>query len=361
MQDAEGTPQENRDETATDTVISAPETAAEAPPKRLQPVSKPRREGIVDTNFGLIPAIADGWTAEKSRSGGGFEALSFPSPDGGVDRTRWPMSELTVENLRSRWGPGDYVVSLYRSNGAHYLKKCPMVRINPPAAAPPPSVAPSSFQEALTFMNAAKKEAQDTVNMVVSLAALGGNRAPGGVGEQTIALMLEKQSLEFRLLMEKQENEARRQRERDEDERKRLQREIDDLRRASEEEGSGLAEGAAKGARLFRRGMSIGDFLMSFAAEHPDTAAKVVGEVVRVGGPAALALASKLVEKPAPPPPAPVRRLQPVPRETLPHAAQNAPKRPPPPATGLNAIATDLPPPAKEEPKAPPVNPASTA
>src|SRR5687767_4097023 len=98
MQDEpEGVAQENRDETAVESVESAPESAAEPRPRRLQPVRPPRREGTVDPNFGLIPATADAWTAEKMRAGGGAEALTFPSADEGVDRTRWPMAELSVE------------------------------------------------------------------------------------------------------------------------------------------------------------------------------------------------------------------------------------------------------------------------
>lgn len=348
----EGDPTENRAE--TDAPIEESEVGGDVPPapRRLRPVIKARPDGREDPNFGPISASAEAWTAEKARAGGGFEPLSFPSPEEGVDRLRWPMSELSVETLRSRWGPGDYTVTLYRAGGS-YLKKCPMVRISAPPAVPPPTVAPSTFAEALTFMNAAKKEAQDTVQMVVALAGIGAQRSAGGAaaGEQMIQLMLEKQKAEMQLLFERQDAEHKRQRDKDEAERQRLQREIEQVRREREEDdGGGLVEGAAKGARIFRRGMGIGDFMMAFAAEHPEIAGKVVQGALQVAGPAAISLAEKMMQKPAPArPAAQVRRLHPVARETAPQGPPSAGKRPPQPATGLNAIATE---PPRESPKA---------
>ncbi len=162
----------------------APEVAQlrMARPRARRPVSH-----VPVSVFGAVPVRCSSWGIKQVTLSGQWEPLSFG--DGRVNHQEWPLSELSEENVRARWGDGRYRVMWYESTPGGGRKFMCMGRIvdfaspelaAPPAPAPAASSAPDSLgplTEALKVLAVIRGAADEKIDGMVKLAqVIGGDQ-----------------------------------------------------------------------------------------------------------------------------------------------------------------------------------------
>jgi hypothetical protein len=341
--------------TAAETLQVEPKPTARPRARRPEtPPEAPAAPGI----FGRIPPSSDRFSIQRVTLNGGYEPLSFPTPDGQAEVSQFPMVDLTLETIRERWGAGEFRVRFFRAGGRHHIVYSPHVRIRDVKAAEAAPAVKDPMAEAIAMMRLSDERANQSLRGVVELAALlSGNQKQSGVTAEMLQLILDRQNERFERVISEMRTDARTER----DEHRRT---IEDLRREMREGAGTPAENAALAAvagvapKLYRRGMTMGDLIKAMMAENPE----ILSEAIKAGMPILQTVLTKIMV--AQQAPAPVRRLAPVSRETLPreplapvHEPAAAPSRGP----GLNgATMSQATPEAAAPPAAtPPPTPAS--
>jgi hypothetical protein len=221
---------------------------------------------------------------------GKWERLYYPDASG-THIKEWPLSELSLDTVRDRWGSGEFRVYWFGhypeaetaeerwvnggSGTAFVLEAAPPTRIGAPAAAPPVS----SMDEAAKWLAMIQGSVQSNLSGVVQLAAaIGAKKDDGGMNMTVLTLLLEKQQMQFNQVLERMANDTAR-------ERQEMRRELTRMREMFDESDVEEAtDGAVKRAvSLVKPGKPIGDALKTAVAnwfiEDPGLAIKQVLEI----------------------------------------------------------------------------------
>lgn len=321
------------DEEETDEVPERPRKRGQARPVAVAAPDIPL------SPFGAVPTNTTHWAIRRRNAvTGKFEPLSYAKEGDSVEGWEWPLSELSFETIRDRWGAGvfrtSWIGATARGARAHIAQGriITLRDMTPAPTAPvvaPPLIAgeglPAGFNTALAVLNVIEQRSSAQITAMAQLAQMmGGNR--GGIDSNVIALLVQNQQQQTQAIVQalQASNEA-------------LSRRIDALVASDDEEDdgapgvAGAAAGVAKAVvpALVKPGKPIGDGLKAAAANwfiaDPQGA---VAQVIALAGavPGALdALARQSVQAqhargaPAPPP---VVHAAPAPR---PRAVASAP------------------------------------
>ena len=274
------------------------------------------------------------WAMSRNRKDGGWLRLDYPDGDGVRIRV-WPLSELTIDEVRRRWGPGEY--------RAHWLQVDPEAEqgkrnisaghgtpfaldpIAEPEPPPPPPAAPAmpigggdmaaAFQFALQLSQMTQRDADRQLQSLLALSGLGRPTAPADAVPPIVA--------EMRAEIAQMRAEAAARADREEIERQHREaleierRRADDAeRRAREAETSTPDEPTFDFENSGSIWEAVGQGLIRAAAKNPEQTAAIL-----------LPIAARFLPA-MPPPPVPQPSQPPPPRPA-------APLPPPPPVAAM--------------------------
>jgi hypothetical protein len=124
-------------------VDESPEIATEEPEERHETRAR-RRENAPEVPragvFGSVPVDATHWRVKRIGLNGAWEPLTHPLPDGTLAVSEWPITELTPDTLRDRWGAGTFQIVWYGpgENGRlRHITQSGTIKVLPPAVVAP--------------------------------------------------------------------------------------------------------------------------------------------------------------------------------------------------------------------------------
>ncbi len=222
----------------------------------------------------------------------GWVRLTHPDANG-THLREWPLSELTQETVRERWGSGDYKVYWFANDpdnvdpGSRHRPagNGPIVTFDEPEkqripaplpVAPPPP--PTGFEQALQFMALADQRAATQLQSIIATAqTLGGG---GGGSADMMRLLLENQRLSMQQMLDQQRAASEASLALVRGELATLRSELED----DDGEDGAPIEGAVRAAApLFRRGQSLSEGLKNalgnYVTEHPDEVFSLLKQV----------------------------------------------------------------------------------
>lgn len=247
---------------------------------------------------GTPPERTTHWSIARIENGKP-KKLDYPNSIG-VRVTEWPLEELTIANVRERWGAGTFKCSWMindpsaeepgdkrRPNGhgppfsldPEAVREVRAPYAQPIPAAPPPAGdgMASAFEFATRLMDMADRRAQTQFQGLVELAGLRQSTAqPASAPSSEIA--------EMRAELARMRAEAEARTAREEAERRhreqiaRLERERDEARREAEEEPEEPAIVAPEGAGFIGQiGAGIASAIVEAAKKNPELVMNVIG------------------------------------------------------------------------------------
>lgn len=322
------------------------EGGAAAPTRRVQRARTAAPQAREVPHIGLIPARARWWGVERRNAIGEWDRLTAPDASGDLETNEWPLAELSLDAVRSRFGAGTFRIAFWgvNPNGSRvFVSRSREITIRPEVgAAPPAAVVPSALAptgpmgEAFALMDLIERRATGQLAAMTQLAQLA--RGDGGSSTLNVVVeMMRTQREETRELIAAMREESRA-------ERQSLRALLAD---EDEPAGGGVAGAAANAVATVaraRRPQSLKGLLLGAVADNP----ALIGDALRTL-PAVLESLKGMAEmqaqrQPAPAPPVQVQHLpaQPPPRRV--ERAQPAPAAVD--ATpGINAAAASAPPP----------------
>jgi hypothetical protein len=292
--------------------------------------------------FGVPNPEVNAWGITKKEHG---KWVRQTHPDAnGTHLREWPLSELTLEEVRDRWGAGSYRVQWFvhdpeheepgqrhRSGGTgpvFELEGAGVPRVTVPQAppAPTPSAATGGFDLAVQFMRMADERVSSQLTSIATLAqAIAGGNNNRGVDATVLQLLLDKQQSQFASLVERMSAAHEAQLTELRGQVASLRSEIED--EEDDDAGSAVSSVAKTAIPRVKKGDSFFDAvkmgLGNYFLEDPGRAAS---QAVAIASaiPGALDTLSKAVNQAQPPP-------QPLPRANIATVHPMHPMRPPQP------------------------------
>lgn len=307
MADRDDEHEDDDESTGETTATPAPVTATRARPvrKRVIPPDDPR---VPVSHWGSVPARVTHWSCTKRGVNGEWTSLGWSPPGSGVELREWPLTELSDDTIRQRWGPGVYRCGWYGPNGSggrSHLGRGREVTILPLGVAapiePPTDALGPGFAQAVAVMDMIERRANTQLTSIAQLATVLASR--GGPDPEVLAL--------------RAQLEAQRQAETDQrfaallSEVRALRTEMYEPDDGAETETPAAAPKRERPA--FRAGDSVWDTLkeriLNAALQNPEKALSVVGTVMQQ-----IATIQKTPQQAPPAPEAP--RAKPLPRAT---------------------------------------------
>ncbi len=153
--------------------------------------------------YGAVPATATAWACHKQGLHGAFEVLSWGEPGETAELREWPLSQLSEDEIRRRWGAGTFQCQWLKATetgGRRNLQRGRIFTLRAPeAVAPPPAAVASSplgesFDLTMRVMAMIEKQSDQKVNNVMQMARELGGGGRGGLGGAELQLILQNQS-----------------------------------------------------------------------------------------------------------------------------------------------------------------------
>ena len=250
-------------------------------------------------SFGVPPPGTTTWMMTRRPLGmhgkGGWQKCSS-ADESGTHVREWPLSELTPDVVRSRWGAGEYRVgwlAIDPETGAREGKGSgPAVILEPeavatpvrptaPAAPPPPpfgnpSAPMNDFERAIQVMTVLDQRANNTLTRSLEIASSLMTplmqRQGGGLDVATLQLIMQSSAQQTQALIQQMQQQH-------EQSMTALRAELATLRRSGDDDDDDddddvPATVARAAAPLFRPGQPIGDGIKAavanYIAQHPD-------------------------------------------------------------------------------------------
>ncbi len=252
----------------------------------------------------------------------------------------WPLEELSLEEVRARWGAGEFRVMWFVHDPAnedaskHFralghgkpfrLEEEPPTRVQARAAAAAPgaSLFGPEFERAMALVQMGDERASRQLTATMTMAAALAGRS-NGLDATTLSMILENQSRATAEAVRQALTPVTEQL-------SALRRELDEDEEEDDEPVSAIGEVARAAAPALLKKGKIGQALMAYAVEHPET----ILEIVKAS-PQLLEGLSKIVSgaqasPPAAPAPRPRAALRSVPDLPASAAAVTAPTSPDP-------------------------------
>lgn len=280
--------------------------------------------GVPVSVFGAVPIRASAWGIKRRNSVGHWDVLSHGESN--VRRQEWPISELSEETVRARWGAGHYRVQWFEvtaNGGRRFMclgREVEFEDAHTPA--PAPAFVPSSggaavsdplgpLTDAMRVIDLIEARADGKIEGMARLAQIigGGNR--GISGEDLV-----------RVLREERQSYAESTRAAIAAAVEPLQRQLAEFGGEDDDDDSpGIADAARAAAPLIKGKGTLASVL-NFASANP----KIVEGALPIIAGAFSALAAVVQKASTPPAPAPA----PPPAPALPRAAPSAAPPAPP-------------------------------
>lgn len=330
----------------------------------------------IATTVGQVNENVTHWGISRLEKGKP-QRLETPN-DAGVSVREWPLDDLTVENLRARYGAGEYRchwfqndpdndepskrhISQGHSRVFRLEPETASAVVAPPAAGLPSAVTQSgaSLAELLQFMTALTQasdaRAERSISAIATLAGLGGHSAPAAPAPDA-ALMARLSTLETQLAVANAVNAANEAaRAREEELQRRIRRLEEEANAADNEVDMPMIQPGAGGI-LEQLGVGI----LNAAAKNPELAARVltpiVAPVISALAPSATPPAqapSPVLAQPAPAPQQAAPRPAPAEDGSINNLMPQSPIEPTPrvrvPVVGANGVVREASAPAPEK------------